>query len=349
MGQTAAAVQADVGSRTEFREGVVSLPGGLDLEHGGRIRPCRVAYRLFGAGDGPVVAVMGGISADRNACAPPRARPAGWWPGIVGHGRAVDTRRFRVLTFDWVGGPGASTGPGGGGPGLLRVTPGDQARALVTLAAVLGLPRLEAVVGASYGGAVALALAAAHPRAARRALVIGAAHRSHPMATALRVVQRRIVRLARRSGRPDDGLALARAVAMTTYRTDREFEGRFASPPTVHGDEVRFPVEDYLDHHGRTFLERFTPEAFLCLNESLDLHRVDPSRVAVPLTLVSVDPDAIAPRWQMQELHRLLGPGHELVEVGSVRGHDAFLTDVELFDGIVRRFLDRPRRTGGDR
>jgi homoserine acetyltransferase len=58
-----------------------------------------------------------------------------------------------------------------------------------------------------------------------------------------------------------------------------------------------------------------------------------------------MEPDAIAPAHQMRELHEQLGPGHELIHVPSACGHDGFLTDLDVFAGIVERFLARPHVT----
>jgi homoserine O-acetyltransferase len=321
-------------------EGVLDLEGGLPLRLGGRIDPCRVSWRLLGAADAPVVAVLGGISADRRVCATPGAdEPPGWWEKVVGVGRGLDLARWRVLSIDYLAGPGASTGIGADGV-IPPLTPADQAEALRRVADHLALPKLRAVMGASYGGATALAFAADHAERVRAALVMGSAHRTHPHATALRVVQRRIVTDALARGEERAGLALARALAMTTYRSPEEFQHRFDGEAAETPAGWHFPVEDYLDHHGRVFAERFDARGFICLSQSMDLHSVDPARVAVPVTLVGMEPDAIAPLWQMRELLARLGPGHALVEVRSLSGHDAFLTDVEAFSSIVREFLD---------
>jgi homoserine acetyltransferase len=45
----------------------------------------------------------------------------------------------------------------------------------------------------------------------------------------------------------------------------------------------------------------------------------------------------------VRQLFELLGPGHQLVEVGSTCGHDGFLTDVEVFGEVVARFLEERR------
>ena len=325
----------------EFDDGVVTLEEGLPLRLGGRIAPCRVAYRLVGAQAAPVVAVMGGISADRRVCAEPsRDEPPGWWEGIVGPGRGLDLNRWRVLGIDFLAGPGDSSAPEPDSAGIVpSLTPADQADALRAVADHLELPTLHAVTGASYGGAVALAFAADHSDRTSSALVIGSAHRSHPLATAVRVIQRRIVADAIERGKERDGLALARALAMTTYRSQEEFQVRFEGEPSRGLDGPRFPVEDYLDYHGQVFADRFDAPAFLSLSLSMDLHRVDPEQVGVPVTLISMEPDSIAPAYQMRELHEQLGPGHELIHVPSACGHDGFLTDVEAFAGIVERFL----------
>ena len=329
-----------------LQDGTVTLPEGLSLRLGGRITPCRVAYRLIGAEAAPIVAVLGGISADRRACAAPGTdEPPGWWEGVVGHESGLDLERWRVLAIDFLAGPGGSSAPDRPSrPDLVPpLTPADQADALHAVADQLKLPTMEAVMGASYGGAVALAFAAEHADRTRAALVIGAAHRSHPLATALRVVQRRIVTEAIARGRERDGLALARALAMTTYRSQQEFQRRFDARPRIEAGGPHFAVEDYLDYHGEVFAERFDAMGFLCLSLSMDLHQVDPSRIGVPVTLVAMEPDAIAPAWQVRQLFGLLGPGHELVEVASKCGHDGFLTDTAVFSQVMRTFLENLR------
>jgi homoserine O-acetyltransferase len=137
-------------------------------------------------------------------------------------------------------------------------------------------------------------------------------------------------------------LALARSLAMTTYRSDLEFEERFAGPPEFDGAGPRFPVEDYLEHTGAAFAHRSSARAFLCLSQSLDLHDMDPASIRIPLTLVSIHPDAIAPRWQLERLAARVSGPCRLVCVDSPRGHDAFLTDHDAFASVITDFLAAP-------
>lgn len=350
MTATASAARIDAfrttgSSPTGVQDVTVALPP-VDLERGGRLTGGRLACRLVGDGDAPVVAVLGGISAGRDVVRASAADAAGWWEPLVGPGRAVDTQRFRVLGIDWIGGRGAST-PASGLPlhadGTPQLTPTDQARALACALDVLGIGRLHACVGSSYGGMVALALGASSPERLDRLVVLGAAHEPHPMATALRVLQRDIVQLGIAQGGAREALVLARGLAMTTYRSAREFAGRFpASSSAAAPDAPRFDVADYLRERGERFADAFTPEAFLCLSQSIDLHCIDPGEVHAPITLVAFEPDAIAPAWQLRALAAQLGGPWTLRVIRSIFGHDAFLKEPAAVGGIVADALCRP-------
>ena len=152
----------------------------------------------------------------------------------------------------------------------------DQAELLLRLINHLGIASLRAIAGASYGGMVALAFGERFPDRVARLIVISAADRAHPMASAWRVVQRRIVKFAIETGNPAQGLELARALAMATYRSPEEFAARFAGAARRNGDdEFVLPVEEYLFARGAEYAQRYRPDSFVCLSESIDLHRVD--------------------------------------------------------------------------
>src|SRR5690606_16111679 len=114
----------------------------------------------------------------------------------------------------------------------------------------LGIKALRAIAGGSYGGMVALAFGERYPERVAHLLVIGASDRAHPMATAWRSVQRHIVRFALERGDPAAGLKLARALAMSTYRSSEEFAARFAGEALIREGRFVFPVEEYLYARG---------------------------------------------------------------------------------------------------
>lgn len=318
--------------RSAVRSGIVSV-GEFSLHFGERLRDARIAYRLYGDASGPVLVVLGGISAGRNITAP-IGESNGWWQEFVGPGSAIDTRRFAVLGIDFIGGSGASTGPRS--EAFPAVSTVDQANAIAAVLDELGITRTHAIVGSSYGGMVALAFGALHPSRVERLVVIGAAHEPHPMATALRSLQRRIIRLGLETDHVAEAVSIARGIAMTTYRTSVEFAQRFDSAPKQIESRFQFPVEAYLEHCGASYARAYSPWAFLCLSESIDLHSVDPRQIEVPVTLVSFTTDTLVPPWQMRALADQLGERATLIQLDSIYGHDAFLKEAEAVKNVLR-------------
>ncbi|MDB4877408.1 MAG: homoserine O-acetyltransferase [Gemmatimonadetes bacterium] len=288
-------------------------------------------YELTGPRDAPLIVVLGGISATRHATATLTDPTTGWWQDIVGNGRAIDTATYRVLSVDYLDG-----GVTRDGRPQRTITTHDQAAALASVLDDVGVARAHAVVGASYGGMVALAFAEHFPSRLDRLVVISAAHEAHPMSTALRGIQRRIVELGIDTGRAHESLALARSLAMTTYRSSQEFADRFESEPLFcDGGDATFPVDEYLRHHGEQFAARWRPERFLALSLSCDLHRVDPRRLRTPTVIVAAEGDRVVRREQLEELANQLDVPHRFIDLPTKHGHDAFLTEPERLGSIL--------------
>jgi homoserine O-acetyltransferase len=323
---------------TPVREGILQLDQPLALHLGGRLDNVRIAWRVTGNPHGPLVAALGGISAGR-AVADIGTSAKGWWCEVIGPGKALDTERYQVLGIDFLGGSGATTGPRAGQTNFPSISTYDQAEILRRVLEHLRAS-LAAIIGASYGGMVALAFAERYPQLVKHAIAISAADRPHPMATAWRSVQRAMVRYAAGNGDAPEGLRLARALAMATYRSPEEFAVRFSGAPTRIDGRFQFPVESYLLARGDAYAATYVPEAFVCLSESIDLHQVDPSRIRVPVTLVAIIEDQLIPVSDMRSLQARLGGATALVEISSLYGHDAFLKEGEALQPVFARALD---------
>ena len=319
------------------REGILEVPGGMALHHGGKLSNVQIAWRLVGPATAPVVCALGGISGGRRVCLADDPRQE-WWSQIAGPDRPLDVNQFRILSLDYLGGSGETTGPE---PGTTfpSISSYDQADVLVRVLDHLGIKSLHAIAGGSYGGMVALAFGELHPERVGHLLIIGAADRANPMATAWRSVQRQILRFAVDCGRPKEGVQLARALAMSTYRSTEEFSARFNGEPVLDGDRFLFPVESYLFARGSDYASRYRPEAFLCLSESIDLHRVDTARIFVPTTAVAVREDQLVPLPDMRAMVARL-PVARLHEISSIYGHDAFLKETEQLRRIFTVALE---------
>jgi homoserine O-acetyltransferase len=156
---------------------------------------------------------------------------------------------------------------------------------------------------------------------------------------------------------PHAGLAVARAIAQITYRSDEVYQERFGrnlvDPSQVFGRWDRFQVESYLDHHGEKLARRFDANSYLVLNRAMDLHDVARGRGSLkgafsmlrsPVFTISVSSDTLYhPRLQsdLTDLARQAGVPTEYEIIDSPHGHDGFLLEVEAVGSAVGKFLDK--------
>ena len=296
-------------------------------------RFAQVTYSDIGPVDTPCVVVQGGITSDRHVATTGALR--GWWPEVVSADGAIDPTRTRVVCTE----PPCFSDP------EERLSTAGHARAIAALLDRLQIERVERWVGASYGGMVGMVFAVEAPARLRHLVAISAPDRPHPIATAARSLQRRIVELGVLNGCADDALAIARGLAMTTYRTEEEFEERFTGEPDRHG---RFPVESYLDAHGRAIVGRLGAQQYLDLSTALDRHEIEPGELRTPTTLVAVPNDRLVPWSQLARLADAIAGPCRLERLESTYGHDAFLKETTKVNRILREaerrtdFVERP-------
>lgn len=290
-----------------------ALPAGLEGCGGHGIAT------LCGADGAPVVVMMGGISGDRFPCLRGDNSP-GWWRGLAGPGQAIDPARHRILGFDFAADE----------TGRFAPSTADQARVLAAALDDFGIERAALVVGASYGGMVALAFAEHFPDRVERIGVISADASPHPYSTAGRELQRRVVLLGLEQGKGDEALAIARGMAMTSYRSREEFAGRFAGGIDGADPLTCSAPGAYLRARGAAYRAVMSPGRFLSLSASIDRHRCDPDAIQTPATLIGATTDLLVPPEQMRALsERLAGPV-TLHLSPSPWGHDMFLKEPEV-------------------
>lgn len=320
-------VAADEPARAVAVRGEVAVD--LAMRHAG-LQALVLRYELQGHDGTPVVFVAGGISASRHVASSAEFPDSGWAEALLGPGRTLSPGRFRVLSFDFVG---------AGGDLDVPIDTADQADAIAVLLDALGIARLHAYVGYSYGALVGLQLAIRHPRRLGRLVAVSGAHKPHPFASAWRALQRRAVALGQMQCAETQGLALARQFAMLSYRTPEEFGDRFDGAPVLLNGRVRVAAEDYLDAAGARYVARTPVNTFLRLSESIDLHRVDPREVGVPTLVIAVEGDRLVPLSDLVSLVEGLGERGSLRVLRSPYGHDAFLKETDRIDAILATAL----------
>lgn len=322
--------------------------GAVELESGVRLPQVTLAYRHDGPGpEAPQVLVVHALTGSADAA-------GDWWAPLVGPGRALDTDRVGVLCANLLGGRYGSTGPAARDPATGRpygatfpdVTTRDEARSVWRLADALGIARFALVTGGSLGGMVALEVALERPAAVDVVLPIAAPAATGPMAVAWNHLQ---LELVERLG--DEGLALARQLAMTTYRSEADFDARFGRAREPDG---RFSIVSYLEHQGEKLLDRFDRDTYGVLVRAMDEHDVGRERGGVLAALrglaaahvrllgLGISGDILYGPDQVRALVETAasaGVDAWYRELVSTKGHDAFLVEWEQLAAVLGEAL----------
>ena len=363
------------GSPQGSRQGVDI--GSLRLEAGGALPQVRVAYETWGtlnAARDNAILVEHALTGDSHVSGPAGAgHPTpGWWHGLIGPGRPLDTDRWFVLASNVLGGCQGTTGPSSQAPDgrswgsrFPFVTIRDQVAAEAALADQLAIPAWAAVLGGSMGGMRALEWAVTYPDRVRRCIVLaGSAYASAEQIAWCQPQLLAIRHDANFSGGdyydqpqgPDLGLGLARRIAHVTYRSEPELDARFGRQ--AQGEEQplggggRYAVESYLDRHADKLATRFDANSYVVLTEAMNSHDVGRGRggaqaalerVTADLVVVGVDSDRLYPLRLSHEMAQARASSDPAHIISSPHGHDGFLIEIGQVGQIVRETLSRTR------
>ena len=303
----------------------------------------------------------------------------GWWEGVVGPGKAIDTNKWFVVCSNVIGGCQGSTGPATAHPedGQLYgsrfpvITIRDMVRAQVRLTDMLGIRKWHSVVGGSMGGMQVLEWAVTFPDRVKTIVPIATCVQATAQQIAWGAIGRRAIRLDPkwRNGEyygaaigegPWEGLAIARMISQVTFRSDNVFTERFGRALVDMDADYnglglwdRFEVEGYLDHHGDRLIRRFDTNSYLIIGKAMDLHDIARgrgtldnamSRIKAPTLVLGISSDILYPTYQQKQIHSMLtekGVDSTYVEIDSPHGHDAFLINFDQVGAPIRAFLER--------
>lgn len=355
----------------------VALSDPFPMWRGGALHGARVAFETWGklnAAKDNAVMIFTGLSPPAHAASSPADPSEGWWEGMIGPGRAIDTDRFFVTCVNSLGSFFGSTGPASIDPatgkpyrlGFPDLSVEDIARGGYEVACSLGIERLDTLIGPSLGGMTVLAYAAQFPGAARRLIDISGTAAASPFAIALRSIQREAILLDPewKNGNyaadhlPVTGMRIARMLGMMTYRSAAEWRQRFSRQPIA--PELRrdapfapqFAIQGYLEAHALKFVRSFDPSCYIYISRAMDrfdlaAHGDSPAQVLAKSKLeralvIGVESDML---FAIEE-QRALAKAFEEASIATrfaplpcIEGHDSFLIDIERFGTEIGAFL----------
>ncbi|RUL79825.1 homoserine O-acetyltransferase MetX [Dyella choica] len=356
------------------------LPSPFAMKRGGSLQGARIAYETWGslnAAQDNAVLILTGLSPSAHAASNAEDPSHGWWEGMLGPGKAIDTRRWFVICVNSLGSDKGSTCPASLDPATGEtyrlnfpdLSLEDVANAAQALVKSLGIEQLACLIGCSMGGMSALGYMVLHPGGVRTHISVDTAPQAQPFAIAIRSLQREAIRLdpSWHGGQygdqsyPDIGMSIARKLGVITYRSAMEWNGRFARirlDPEQREEQpfgFEFQVESYLESHARRFVRTFDPNSYLYLSRASDWFDMAEygngnvmeglQRIRVEQALViGVSTDILFPLEQQEQIAEGLqaaGAKVEFVALDSPQGHDAFLVDIENYSRAIGGFLAR--------
>ena len=371
----------------------LTLPeGGLRLAYGGVLKEVEVAYEECGAPlDGTnAVYICHALTGDAHVAGikPGEEKPSGWWEGMIGPGRAIDTNRYHVICANVLGGCSGTTGPMSINPdtgkpygsSFPQYTFDDAVDVFRMLLKELGVRKLAALIGGSYGGLQVVNWMTRYPDEMEKVCLIATSAHLNTQAIAFSVMSRTSITddpkwnggdyyLEGDGKGPKAGLASARQLAHITYlsrellqqKFERRLQQNFVDAPQEERAErdrlfkTYFQIESYLDYQAMKFVRRFDANSYLHITRSMDLS--DPcdaygsldaafARVKARTLVVSYENDILFPAWQSKDIVRSLknsGKPVSYCHLESGTGHDSFLTDIEHLSKVMGGFLsERP-------
>lgn len=294
----------------------LKLPeGGLKLAYGGVLKEVELQYEECGAPITPtnVIYICHALTGDAHVAGirPGEEKPGGWWEGMIGPGRAIDTNRYHVICANVLGGCSGTTGPMSVNPdtgkpygsSFPQYTFDDAVDVFRLFLHQLGITHLAAVIGGSYGGLQAVNWITRFPDDMDKACLIATSANLNTQAIAFSVMSRNSItedpawkggdyyEVEKEDGGgvcgqgPKAGLAAARQLAHITYlsrellqeKFHRDLQSNFVQAPAAERAErdrlfkTYFQIESYLDYQAMKFVKRFDANSYLHITRSMDL------------------------------------------------------------------------------
>ena len=303
----------------------------------------------------------------------------GWWDGFIGEGKALDTSKYFIICANYLGGCYGSTGPTTPDPEtgipygsqFPRIAIADIVDSQVQLLDYLGITKLRATVGASVGGMLALSLATRYVERVDSVIAIGSGMSTPPLQRIQNFEQVCAIEsdIHFRGGDyyestpPSQGLALARMISHKTFVSlsalERRARDEIRQPeddPSFSWYEINRSLESYMLHQGRKFVKRFDANTYLRVVDAwqrFDLVSEAKARSMEDLfarcrdqryLIFSIYSDVCFYPDQQAQMARMLsanGVPNMHITVHSPKGHDAFLTEPDLFTPHLVYALDR--------
>ncbi len=350
----------------------------LYLESGRILEPFEIKYETYGElseQKDNVILVCHALSGSHHASGFYKGdRKPGWWDGLIGDGKAIDTTKYFVICSNVIGSCFGSTGPMSSmypseHPYRLKfpvVTIKDMIRAQKLLLSSLGIFHLKAIIGGSMGAMQALQFAVDYPSFVDKIIPLAATYATRAWAIAFNKVA---IEAIRRDPRFEDGnykfgsftldgldgLAIGRVAGHISYLNpksmDKKFGRRYVATDGLFELFGRYEVERYMEYNTNNFSKIFDPLSYLYIVKAINTFNLSRGydslydaikRISAETHLISFSGDYLFFPEEMKHIYKMMKRNSQkcyYYEIDSDYGHDAFLVEIEKFNYIIEDIL----------
>lgn len=357
----------------------VNFTSPLYLDSGRILEPYCLVYETYGVlneNKDNVVVVTHALTGSHHAAGWYEGdKKPGWWDGMIGSGKAIDTDKFFIICVNVLGSCYGSTAPMS--PMYPNVFPyrlrfpvlsiRDMVRAQKTLFGALGLERVYAIIGGSMGGMQALMFAIDYPNFAQKIIPLATTYATRPHVIAANKIMSEAIfadsdfnggnyNLEELQQKGCKGLAIARMLGFMHYLSptamQKKFGRNYVQNDGLYELRGRFEVERYLEYNGYNFSKYFDPLSYLYLIKAVsnfdvalgfDSMSQALGRIQSSVHLITFSGDCMFFPSEMEELHKMLcdlDKKSTFYEVQSDYGHDSFLVEIEKIQDYVKSLLE---------
>lgn len=337
--------------------------GEFTTELGVTIPEVIISYERAGPLDAPIILVCHALTGNQHSVG--TVHSPGWWSGLIGEGKNVDTKKWQVITMNVLGGCNGSTGPLSKnqegktyGANFPFISVRDIVRSQHFSLKKLGIQQVHAIIGGSLGGMQVLEWGIMFPEFAKILFPLATSPYLSDFGIAFNTISRFAITNDPnwKEGKPDVGLSIARMIGMISYRSREQFNNRFSREERegwgeAHGEKA-YQIESYLHYQGEKFVNRFDANSYLFLLKAMDRHDIGRDRggwlqalqsITTKVVAISYKGDLIYPPEILEQLVEVVKenvPSSKHIEVNTVYGHDGFLVEYEKWGHLIEEELN---------
>lgn len=308
----------------------------FELEIGKQKSYLSLTYQVFGPpiGDAPIVVVNHSLTGNSTI-----SGKNGWWSGIVGYEKPIDTNYFTVIVFN-IPGNGYDNQIGNLIDNYRDFTVRDIARIFWEGLFYLKIKHIFAVIGGSLGGAIAWEMAVLQPERIENLIPIATDWKATDWVIANVLIQDQIL------NNSDDPIVDARLHATLLYRTPEYVNQRFQRNKMDSSSLLQ--IENWLLDHGLQLKNRYRLAAYKLMNHLLKTNDITRNRkdflavassIEANIYLITVESDCLFIADETRKTYRGLKNIKQNVfyhQIQSIHGHDAFLIEFNQLSDILK-------------